>query len=61
MMRLSMIEKKARELGIRDTHRLGRKELIRLIQKAEGNVQCFLAGLRECTQVACCWRPDCMK
>ena len=59
-MRLLAIEKKARELGIHDTWKYSKKELVKLIQKTEGNKECFAASLRsKCGQLNCCWRVDC--
>jgi hypothetical protein len=61
-MRLSDIEKKARSLGIKDTWKYSKKELIKAVQRAEGNPDCFAtpAGI-SCIQFACCWRNDCVK
>jgi hypothetical protein len=60
-MRLSEIEKKARGAGIKDTWRYSKKELIKLIQRKEGNFDCFGSSMSHCDQLACCWRLDCVK
>ena len=60
-MRISEIEKKARGLGIRDTWKFSKKELIKQIQNKEGNFACFGTAAGNCSQMACCWRPDCVK
>jgi predicted metal-binding transcription factor (methanogenesis marker protein 9) len=60
-MKLSEIEKKAKSLGITETWRYSKKELIRAIQKAEGNNDCFGTARGTCDQINCCWRPDCLK
>lgn len=62
-MRLSDIEKRARELEIKDTWRLSKKELIKTIQRKEGNFDCFgTATIRSgCQQMACSWRSDCLR
>ena len=61
-MRLSEIEKKAKNLGIRDTWRLSKKELIRTIQRKEGNFDCFAsAHNKSCDQIGCSWRADCLR
>ena len=60
-MRLSEIEKRARSLGIKDTWKCSKKDLIRLIQRTEGNSDCFANNSAGCMQMACCWRPDCVK
>jgi len=59
-MRLSDIEKKARAMGLKDTWKFSRKELILMIQKAEGNEPCFGTDA-SCDQLACCWRNDCIR
>ena len=60
-MRLAEIEKKAKDLSIKHTWHLSRKDLIKMIQKAEGNVVCFGTPQGYCDQLGCCWRPDCIK
>ena len=60
-MRLSEIEKKAKSLGIRDTWRLSKKELIKTIQRKEGNFDCFASARNHCEQTSCSWRTDCIK
>ncbi|MFH0856144.1 MAG: hypothetical protein V1869_06550 [Candidatus Omnitrophota bacterium] len=59
-MRLSEVEKRAKALGIKDTWRLSKKELIKTIQQVEGNNQCF-GTIRACSQLICCWRGDCIR
>jgi hypothetical protein len=34
--------------------------LIRSIQRAEGNIDCFLKRNRDCDQLNCAWRPYCL-
>lgn len=60
-MRIAEIEKKAKGLGIRDTWKFSKKELIKNIQRKEGNFDCFGTAINSCAQTACCWRPDCIK
>ncbi|MCX7661207.1 MAG: SAP domain-containing protein [Candidatus Omnitrophica bacterium] len=60
-MRLSEIEKKARSLGIKDTWKYSKKELIRAIQRKEGNFDCFGTAVNYCDQFCCLWRQDCLK
>ncbi len=60
-MRLLDIEKKARTIGIKDTWKFSKRELIRAIQKQEGNSACFATlGRKSCPQMSCCWRLDCV-
>ncbi len=49
----------ARKMGI-DTRNMTLTELIRAIQRAEGNKDCYLSdeGLT-CEQTNCLWREDC--
>ena len=60
-MRLAEIEKKAKKVGIKDTWKFSKKDLIRQIQRKEGNFQCFGTAVNFCDQMACCWRADCIK
>ncbi len=60
-MRLSEIEKKAKNLGIKDTWRLSKKDLVKTIQRTEGNFDCFASGRNSCDQLSCSWRSDCIK
>ncbi|MBI4982491.1 MAG: SAP domain-containing protein [Candidatus Omnitrophica bacterium] len=60
-MRLSEVEKKARNMGIKDTWKFSKKDLIRTIQRTEGNFACFGTAGKDCVQMACCWRSDCLK
>jgi hypothetical protein len=60
-MRIAEIERKAKDLGIRDTWRFSKKELIKNIQRKEGNFDCFGSANNSCNQTVCCWRPDCIK
>lgn len=60
-MRLSEIEKKARKLGLKDTWKLPKKDLIKTIQLTEGNFACFGTAVGYCDQMTCAWRDDCLK
>lgn len=60
-MRLSEIEKKAKNLSIKDTWKYSKKDLIKNIQRKEGNFDCFGNAKGSCSQVACCWREDCLR
>jgi hypothetical protein len=62
-MRLLEIERKARSLGIKDTWKYSKEDLIRAIQLNEGNNACFATGRKKnnCEQLSCCWRPDCIR
>jgi len=60
-MRLADIEKKARVLSIKDTWKYSKKDLIKTIQRQEGNFDCFGTAKGSCNQTACYWRSDCVK
>jgi hypothetical protein len=57
---LNRIRAKARALNIRPVG-LGPEELIRAIQRAEGNFDCFGTSEGYCNQRGCCFRPLCLK
>jgi hypothetical protein len=49
-----------RKLGLK-TGQMKKAEIIRSIQRAEGNFDCFgTAASGECTQTDCLWRKDCL-
>lgn len=52
-MRLVDIEKKARTLGLKDTWKYSKKDLIKTIQRKEGNFDCFGTAANFCDQQAC--------
>lgn len=60
-MKLSEIEKKANSLKIKDVWKYPKKDLIKTIQRTEGNFDCFGTARGSCNQMACCWRSDCLK
>jgi hypothetical protein len=50
----------ARRYYISDTG-LSEAHLVRKIQVAQGDVDCFQTGRQGCTQVACRWRQECFQ
>lgn len=60
-MRLSEIEKKAKTFGLKDTWKHSKKDLIKSIQRAEGNFDCFGTAKNSCNQLNCCWRGECLR
>ena len=58
-MKMTEISKKAAKIGL-NAKGMKKVELIRAIQSAEGNVACFDTEKRDCDQLACCWREDCL-
>lgn len=60
-MKIQQIRKIAKERGIK-TANLKRPELIRMIQKSEGNFDCYGSATSGfCDQVECLWRKDCLE
>ncbi|MGE5308805.1 MAG: hypothetical protein ACM3OC_06965 [Deltaproteobacteria bacterium] len=58
-MRLSAVRKKAREAGVKEHWKHPKTDLIRLIQKTEGNTPCF-ATRDSCDRSVCLWHQDCL-
>ena len=50
---------KAKSLGIHPEG-MERAEIIRAIQRAEGNTPCFGASNNKCVHTACCFRAECL-
>jgi hypothetical protein len=60
-MKLQEVKAIATQRGI-DYGRMRKDELIKSIQRAEGNNDCFGTALSiECGQIGCLWRKDCLK
>jgi len=55
------VRARAKALGLKDTFKLSKTELIRRIQRAEGNFDCFETAKDYCDQYECCFREDCLK
>ncbi len=60
-MKMNDVLKKAKGLAIK-TRGVGirKSDLIRQIQKAEGNFECFGTAKDYCDQSECCFREDCL-
>lgn len=44
------------------THDLSKTELIKIVQIAEGNIDCFGSAYdKKCDQGKCCWRESCFE
>ena len=60
-MKMPEIRSRAKELGIAQTHRMKKGDMIRSIQRSEGNFDCYAsAGRFDCPETDCCWRIDCL-
>lgn len=58
-MHINTIRAKARDLGLK-TGRIGKIDLVRNIQQAEGNFDCFATAFDGiCDQGSCLWRDEC--
>lgn len=59
MVNMKEIREMARQLGVRSI-RMRKADLIRAIQRAEGNFDCYgTATEEECDQEECLWREEC--
>ena len=59
-MRFQQIQKMAKGMGIY-THRMKKTDMIRAIQRAENNIECYgTERIGTCQEGACLWRSDCL-
>jgi hypothetical protein len=59
-MNLREIKIIAKDKGIKPIN-MKKSEIIRAIQRAEGNSDCFdSTKAKECDQIRCLWREDCV-
>jgi hypothetical protein len=58
-MTVKELQKMAKELGIKATG-LRKAEMIKAIQSAEGNFDCFGTATNYCDQLNCLFREDCL-
>ncbi len=58
-MKMREIKEKAKALGIK-TRAIKKADLIRQIQRAGGNFDCFGTAKDYCDQWDCCFREDCL-
>jgi hypothetical protein len=60
-MKMADIRKKAKQAGVSGRIvSMKRAELIKAIQRAEGNPDCFGTATTYCDQANCSWREDCL-
>lgn len=58
-MQIQQIRNRAKEMGLK-TSRLSKVDLVRQIQSAEGNFDCFATAMDGiCDREDCVWRDDC--
>ncbi len=60
VMTMAEIGQKAILLGIQPGQ-MNKVELIRSIQRAEGNTPCFRTSNGQCSHTDCCFMADCLK
>ncbi len=59
-MNFNEIKKMAKGMHI-NTYRLKKPDIIRAIQRAENNLDCFgTLRIDDCDEVTCLWRQDCI-
>jgi len=58
-VKMNDVQNRAKAVGVKSVGK-SKEALIREIQRAEGNRDCFGRGeSRTCGQAACAWRDDC--
>lgn len=58
-MKVEEIKEKAKTMGIKPG-KMKKSDLVRAIQQAEGNTECYNSGkVDTCGQDQCLWREDC--
>jgi hypothetical protein len=61
VMTLNEVKAIAKERNLKSAN-MKKTEIIRAIQRDEGNNDCFATGkANECGQIKCLWRQDCLK
>ena len=59
-MQMEKVRDRAKKLGVKSA-RMKKEDLIRAIQKAEGNFPCFGTAGDFCDQFSCCWLDGCLE
>lgn len=60
-MKMQTVKEIAKEKGLQPMN-MKKTDLIRSIQRHEGNSDCFASAYsRQCSQTACLWKDDCIK
>ncbi len=61
VMKIQKIRQIAKKRGV-NFGNMNKTDLIRTIQRAEGNADCFATKpVGECSEINCLWREDCME
>ncbi len=57
---MGRIRRMAKSLGI-NTYQMKKTDIIRAIQKKEGNIDCYgTLRVESCGELTCSWRDDCL-
>jgi len=60
-MNISEVRERAKQAGVETTARMKKADIIRTIQRMEGNNDCYGSENRmQCQEMECCWRKDCL-
>ena len=59
-MNIIEVKKIAKRMGIKSGIGARKADLIKQIQKTEGNFPCFGTAVGHCDQIDCLWRDDCL-
>ena len=59
-MKMGKIKKMAKSLGLKISPEKKKPEVIKAIQRKEGNFDCFGAAMVYCDQGKCLFREDCL-
>ncbi|KPL18107.1 MAG: hypothetical protein AMJ92_09475 [candidate division Zixibacteria bacterium SM23_81] len=59
-MKVAEARKIAKKIGLKVSSKTLKGDLIRQIQRAEGNFDCFGTATDYCDQLRCWWREDCL-
>lgn len=61
-MKLQEIKKIAQGKGIRIEKGMEKADIVKAIQRHEGNIDCYGMGrANDCGEMSCLWRQDCLK
>lgn len=59
-MKMGKIKKMAKSLGLKISPEMKKAEVIKEIQRKEGNFDCFGTAVNYCDQDKCLFREDCL-
>lgn len=59
-MKMGKIKKMAKSLGLKISPQMKKPEVIKAMQRKEGNFDCFGTATEYCDQEKCLFREDCL-